>query len=223
MSRIISYPIAEISNDDLFLISKAGQSTNPTRNVKASNVKSFVDNNFLSQVGLKFSWSTRDASYRVVSTHLTNGIYSKLGVDFENLILEEGSTYKLIIERSRPASKRDAVNFRKGGFKKASAQELPAPYTGRLSELPITATTGQKFDFKWDLFFRSDVFPKPSGLSSINRNVGASTRLHFAFRIEKTTGTQVTLSPHLGYLRLIGQVTERDPNSTILRVVTFIP
>jgi len=220
MTRIISYPTVELSDDDLFVISRVGSPGKPTRNVKASEVKSFADNNFLSQVGLKFSWSTRDPLYRVVSTHLTNGIYSKLGVDFENLILEEGSTYKLIIERSRPASKRDQLNYRKGGFKRASSQVLPAPYTGRLSEVPITAVTGQKFDFKWDLFFRNDYFPKPAGLSSLNRQIGNSVKLHFAFRIEKTTGTEVTLSPHLGYLRLIGQSNEAPVN---LKVVTFIP
>ena len=143
----------------------------------------------LSLVGLDLSWSNRDPLYAVNSTYVPNLVYSRLGVDFNNLDFEAGSIYKLILERKRKASARDAgSSFRKGGYKRSTGYGMQLPYSNRLSEIVFNEATGAKFDFGWDLFFQQNAFPRPSGIASTVGANPASADIHFALRISKQTG-----------------------------------
>ena len=147
-------------------------------------------------IGLNLSWSTRDPAYLVNSTHVQGLKYSKLGVDFENIVLETGYTYKLILERKRSASVRSVNNFRKAGYKRQTGNGMLPPYSNRLSEIEFTATTGNKFDFRWDLFFRDNGFPNPAGKKRA-QSVVKHSNVHFALRISKEKDNITEVSPVL--------------------------
>jgi hypothetical protein len=119
-------------------------------------------------------------------------------------------------------------SYRKGGYKSPSTtQVLPAPYTDRLSEMPITAVTGQLFDFRFDLFFRpagGNGFPTPAGFSFKDQQHSSDAfniwkKQHVAFRVQKTTNGVVTTSGILGELSLMGLITSSDHGVT--QRVTF--
>ena len=147
-------------------------------------------------IGLNLSWSTQDPAYVVNSTHVPNLKYSKLGVDFENLEIESDYTYKLILERKRGASSRGSDSFRKAGYKRQTGNGMLPPYSSRPSEIEFTTATGNKFDFRWDLFFRDNGFPAPAGK---NRTQGVITysNVHFALRISKEKDNITEVSPVL--------------------------
>jgi len=147
-------------------------------------------------IGLNLSWSTKDPAYVVDSTHVPGLKYSKLGVDFENVVLETGYTYKLILERKRSASTRSPNNFRKAGYKRQTSNGMLPPYSSRLSEIEFTATTGNKFDFRWDLFFKSNGFPAPAGKDRAQSTITYSN-VHFALRISKEKDNITEVSPVL--------------------------
>lgn len=201
-------------------------SSGDTKNFVLNDVKTFINKDnvdvFGSDVGLKFSWSTIDSSYRVQSSHAPGLVYSKLGVDFENLVLEPGYIYKLIIERKRGSTLRDGAtaSVRKGGYKRQSTTEsLPSPYTSRLSEIPIVSTTGQLFDYKWDLFFRggSD-FPKPSGFG---KKLSGTSNIDFAFRISRTKQNVTEESIIISKIKLRGLLMQNEAGQDVRRV-TFL-
>ena len=237
MARISTYPLNQPMITDTIIGTKLP--VTETGNIVTSQftVQSIVSlvnaaTIPLANVGLNFQWSNQDPLYKVVSTHIgTYGSYSKLRVDFDNLILESGSTYKLLIERNKRPGRRNGIpNYRRGGYKTPSTtQILPAPYTDRLSEIAITAVSGQIFDFKFDLFFRAaggNGFPTPAGYSykSQQNSLGTSVlkNLPVAFRIQKTTGSEVTTSAILGELTMIGSIEHTDvAPGFINQVVTF--
>ena len=175
----------------------------------------------LSLVGLDLSWSNRDPLYAVNSTYITGLVYSRLGVNFDNLTIEEGSVYKLILERKRSASNRDG-SFRKGGYKRSTGFGMQPPYNDRLSEIVFSETTGAKFDFRWDLFFQSGGFPKPAGkshVSSLNIN---RADVHFALRISKQTGNITEVSPVLTEFTLRGIFNPNQIGADKQKRLTFI-
>ena len=175
----------------------------------------------LSLVGLDLSWSNRDPLYAVNSTYITGLVYSRLGVNFDNLTIEEGSVYKLILERKRSASNRDG-SFRKGGYKRSTGFGMQPPYSDRLSEIVFSETTGAKFDFRWDLFFQSSGFPKPAGSSHISLLNIDRADVHFALRISKQTGNITEVSPVLTEFTLRGIFNPNQIGADKQKRLTFI-
>ena len=215
MAGINSYPLNQPNLADTLVGTKLPTVSTGDPITSTFSVQSIVSLVGDTNIGLNFQWSNQDPLYKVVSTHIgTNGAYSKLRVDFDNLVLENGSTYKLLIERNkRPGRRNNIPSYRNGGYKTPSTtQTLPAPYTSRLSEIAITAISGQIFDFKFDLFFRAlnvtQGFPTPAGYSTkaqTNPVTGNIVKiLPIAFRIQKTTRGVITTSAILGELSLVG-------------------
>ena len=179
----------------------------------------------LSLVGLDLSWSNRDPLYAVNSTNITNLVYSRLGVDFNNLDFEAGSIYKLILERKRKATTRSSGgnNFRKGGYKRSTGYGMNPPYSNRLSEIIFSEATGAKFDFGWDLFFQQGAqFPRPSGMATTTGPTPASADIHFALRISKQTGNITEVSPVLTEFTLRGIYNPSQNGIDKQKRLTFI-
>ena len=209
---------------------------NPTRNFTVQSIAAFgsgTDSNslMLNDVRMRSEWSNSIAGQFVTSTLFTNLRYPLLKVNFENLQLNAGSTYKLIIERfKRPSSRKDVggiLEYRDAGYKRQKPFDSTAPYNGRVIEIPITATSGQLFDFKLDLYYPcagtvvlNDVnFPLVAGTRSTFPI--SESKQYVAFRISQTTNGVTKTSPVLQELTMLGTV---DNNGvTIERRITFIP
>lgn len=212
MAIIYSYPsIGDLSGSDTILVNDTSKD-NSTKTASIDDIKSYVDGGSINDASLKFKWNTLDTNYKVLSTRTgTNysGLYySKLHITFENLVLENGSTYGLLIERFKPrttAAEDGVTTQRPSGFKRMSNNGAIAPFDQRVFELPITTTTGQYFDFKFDLYYSSGAFgfPLPSGFSGKESGRSTSTQ-YLAFRIVKRTGTVEEISSIVAKLRMIG-------------------
>ena len=233
MAEITSYPTAIPKSGDYLLGAQVGQPgdnpANPTKKFTVGSIASTPNNNgqLYNTVNLKFKWNTIDSAYRVNSTRTgTNysGLYySKLYIEFENLELEDGSTYGLLMERFKPrksATEAGITTLRPSGFKRMSNAGANAPFDGRVFELPITTTTGQFFDFKFDLYYAdsSGGFPFPSGFSGKTGSTKTSTQF-LAFRIVKRTDGVEQISPIVAKLRMIGVIG--DPLLPTEPVITF--
>jgi len=231
MAKISTYPINSASTIDTVVGTKMSSGTPETSQFTMESIIGLVS---INNIGLIFKWSNQDPLYRVASTHIgASGSYSKLRVDFDNLVLESGSTYKLLIERNKRPGLRTTDptrSYRTGGYKAQSlTQTLPAPYTDRLSEIDITTVSGQIFDFKFDLFFRAINgaygFPTPAGYSKkqqLNPTYGNIVKiLPVAFRIQKTTGSVVTTSSILGELSLVGILSNAGGVAFDTQRITF--
>lgn len=225
MAEITSYPTATPKSGDYLLGAQVGQPgdnpANPTKKFTVGSVSGTPDNNgqLYNTVNLKFKWNTIDSAYRVNSTRTgTNysGLYySKLYIEFENLELEAGSTYGLLMERFKQRRIAMSGGFqrpRKAGFKRMSNNGVDAPFNGRVFELPITTTTGEFFDFKFDLYYTepnggsNPGFPAISGMGAKNPPTAPrnTTTQYLAFRIVKRTNGVEQISPHIIKLRMIG-------------------
>ena len=226
MARISTYTLDQPTLADTVMGTKMPTTSTGSMATRQFTVGSIVGLVNLANVGLNFKWNVQDPLYRVDTTHIgVGGSYTKLRVDFENLTLEEGSTYALLIERNkRPGLRNTSAagkSYRTGGYKAQSlVEEIEGPYAGRLSEIPITAVTGQLFDFKFDLFFRAagspEGFPTPAGYTP-KRQLSADTGnvvkvLPIAFKVRKTTGGVSVTSAILGELTLVGIVQSDGPN-----------
>lgn len=222
MAKIISYPSVEAVKGDLVLGTKqaiTGNETNPTKNF---TVQSVVDAGLTSDallfkgVGLTF---TTGEEYKALTNRTdgsfpTNCKYEKLKIDFSNITLEPGYTYKLVIERWKKGSLRNTgaiTTYKRTGYRalgsKTNNGMLP-PFTERPGAITITSTTGQVFDFRPDLYYSSGTgiygFPKLSGQGKQSWSRKTSTQF-FQFRISRTDGTGNTvLSPALAQLKIIG-------------------
>ena len=222
MARIQTYPNG-IATSSTKLLGSADPSE-ATQNYSVADILSVgVTENELKSIGMNFAWSRNDANYMVTSTH-TSVSYSKLRVDFSNLVLDTGATYALIIERNRQQTVKDTTGtIRYGGFRQAEPSTSEAPYNARPSSLPITATTGQLFDFRFDLFFKSSTatipFPSISGANSKKKSGGSgnfTSRQVLSFRIKRTSAAgKITTSGQLGSVILIGQKNVSSTGTTI--------
>ena len=221
MARIQTYPNG-IATSSTKLLGSADPS-DATQNYSVADILSVgVTENELKSIGMNFAWSRNDATYTVASTH-TSVSYSKLRVDFSNLVLDAGATYALIIERNRQQTVKDTTGaIRYGGFRQAEPSTSEAPYNARPSSLPITATTGQLFDFRFDLFFKSSTaqnpFPSISGANSKKKSGGTNftSRQVLSFRIKRTSAAgKITTSGQLGSVILIGQKNVSSTGTTI--------
>ena len=133
------------------------------------------DTVLFNNVGMRIkTGTTSDATYTMTSPRTdgwfsTNTVkYTKFNATFENLILEEGSTYKLILERWKKGNGNayNRSSTRSSSFKKQSlvSTSAAAPYNDRPIEIAITSLTGQLFDFRPDLYYSASThFPRPSG------------------------------------------------------------
>jgi len=219
MAKIISYPSSTPVKGDLVLGTKqaiVGTETNPTKNF---TVESVVDAGLTSdalRVGLTF---TTGEDYKALTNRAapfpTNCKYEKLKIDFSNLTLEPGYTYKLVIERWKKGALRNSnttpSSYKRTGYRALgnAANGMNPPFSQRPGAITITSTTGQVFDFRPDLYYSASLvseknFPKISGQCRQSWNRKTSTQF-FQFRISRTDGIGNTvLSPALAQLKLIG-------------------
>ena len=237
MADISSYPKATPTASDLLLgTSISSLSLNKTRNFSVADIAAFgsgTDSNslMLNNVKIRPEWSNKISGQFVTSTLFTNLKYPLLKVNFENLQLNVGSTYKLIIERfKRPSSRIDTADvrqYRNAGYKRQKPFDSVAPYNGRVIEIPITATSGQLFDFKLDLYYpcaqtvvlNDGNFPAVAGTKNTTNFV--KSKQYVAFRISQTTNGVTKTSPVLQELTMLG--TEDSDGTATQRRITFIP
>lgn len=173
-----------------------GVNLNKTKNFALGDIKKYVlaSNN---TSDLTFKWGAN----RVVSTHI-NGHYYKLGIDFNNLVLEDGYTYTLLIDRRR----RHAGKGAKGGFRlnKFYHENLTeATLNNRVSEVQVTSAKGQKFDFNQDRYFTGP-FGRATGTSD-GRNITIGGKIRFinlSFRLRITKGDEVFETASLGQIAM---------------------
>ena len=235
MARISTYGLdTSISREDL-LIGTDAEDNKITKNYSVGSIADFMVKNdsnllMLDQVKMRCEWSNKVPGQFVTSTLFTDLKYPLLKVDFENLQLDAGSTYKLIIERFK-RQKKTNVRYVNSGYKRQASSSAQTPYSGRVIEIPITATSGQLFDFKLDLYYpcagtlakNNESFPQVAGSKNYTTLI-SSSKQYVAFRISKTTDGVTKTSPVLQELILKGKtVTEDDGAVIIHRRITFIP
>ena len=173
-----------------------------------SNVRITPDNiakaSSVNDVGIWFQ--TRVTTDNGVSSPRTDGWfatntpkYNLFQANFENLVLEAGFTYKLIMERYLKGSKENIPQNRSAnkatGFKrqrKDSGSFAASPYETRPVEIEITSLS-QNFDFRPDLYFSASTglnsnysFPRPAGFTRASGDQRQTSRQFVAFRISKT-------------------------------------
>ena len=195
-----------------------------------SNVRITPDNiakaSSVNDVGIWFQ--TRVTTDNGVSSPRTDGWfatntpkYNLFQANFENLVLEAGFTYKLIMERyikgsaetipeNRSANK--TTSFKRQ--KKGSGSFAASPYDSRPVEIEITSLS-QNFDFRSDLYFSASTiarpypFPRPAGFTQPS-NPRQTSRQFVAFRISKTNdASSVTeTSQVLAKGQILGSITE---------------
>ena len=235
MARISTYPLdTSISREDI-LVGTDAEDSKITKNYSIGSIADFMaktDSNLLmlEQVKMRCEWSNRIPGQFITSTLFTDLKYPLLKVDFENLQLDAGSTYKLIIERFK-RQKKTNERLVDSGYKRQESFGTDAPYSGRVLEIPITATSGQLFDFKLDLYYpcagtiaeNDSFFPRVAG-SRNNNGSFATSKQYVAFRISKTTDGVTKTSPVLQELTMKGTaVTEYAGTVVTHRRITFIP
>lgn len=224
MPIITSYPSVTPEGQDLVLLVDKSSGSNATKTATVDGIISLAESTeALGHVGMVFTPGTSTNPLLTKTTTRTDGSfptnlkYSKLQVSFENLTLEAGSTYKLIIERWKKGGNK-GTKKQKAGFKRQnSASVASSVYVDRPSELEITAITGQIFDFRPDLYYSAssiDGFPRPSGFKAKSAIVRRTSVQYLAFRISKTTGSTTLVSPIIGKLKLIGDYSGQSEGLT---------
>ena len=193
-----------------------------------SNVRITPDNiakaSSVNDVGIWFQ--TRVTSDNGVDSPRTDGWfatntpkYNLFQANFENLVLEAGFTYKLIMERylrggtenvpqNRSANKTTSFKRQNQIFGSANP-----PYDQRPVEIEITSLS-QNFDFRPDLYFSASTngtnygFPRPAGFTAPS-NQRQTSRQFVAFRISKTNdASSVTeTSQVLAKGQILGSIT----------------
>ena len=171
-----------------------------------SNVRITPDNiakaSSVNDVGIWFQ--TRVTSDNGVNSPRTDGWfatntpkYNLFQANFENLVLEAGFTYKLIMERYLKGNKENVPQNRSAnkttGFKRQNQifGSADPPYSSRPVEIEITSLS-QNFDFRPDLYFSASTggtnysFPRPAGFTRASGDQRQTSRQFVAFRISKT-------------------------------------
>ena len=194
-----------------------------------SNVRITPDNiakaSSVNDVGIWFQTGTTSTSGitspRTDGWFATNLVkYTAFQANFENLVLEAGFTYKLIMERYIKGGAEIIPDYRSAnkttGFKrqkKGSGSFATAPYDSRPVEIEITSLS-QNFDFRSDLYFSASTggtkygFPRPAGFTAPS-NQRQTSRQFVAFRISKThDASSVTeTSQVLAKGQILGSIT----------------
>lgn len=157
----------------------------------------------------------------VPSTRIVNvggdGKYYKLGIDFSNFTLSAGNTYTLLIDRWRNQEYKGLNSPVARVSKFYHEQPQDAIANGRLSEVPMTTSTIQYFDFNQDYYFcsLSDItspneFPRVKGHTNRGFNYNPSTtrgilRLGIRIRIDNGVDTPIE-TDYLGFITMIGTI-----------------
>ena len=234
MAIINSYPTVTPKSGDLVLIVDTSVEGNPTKTATVGNLQGTPNNNkvFFDTVGITIQTGAASDSRFGRTTDRTDGSfptdlkYTIFQADFENLVLEQGSTYKLIMERWKKGGKRFGTTHtddRYTGFKRQSSEGVDAPYNQRPVEIEITSTTGQFFDFRPDLYFSAadsagtmEGFPRPSGFKVRGAATPLTSIQYVAFRISKTTNGVTEVSPVLKKLKLKGSYINNNSRAFFL-------
>lgn len=238
MAIINSYPTITPTSSDLVLIVDTSAEGNPTKTATVGKLQGTPDNNtvFFDTVGITIQTGTstdvrfRRTTDRTDGSFPTNLIYNIFRADFENLVLEQGSTYKLIMERWKKGGNRFGTvetDYRYTGFKRQRSNSdggaNEPPYDQRPVEIEITSTTGQFFDFRPDLYFSAagaagtdKGFPRPSGFNKRGSVTAITSTQYMAFRISKTTNGVTEVSPVLKKLKLKGTYESSTPRAFFL-------
>jgi hypothetical protein len=235
MAIINSYTTITPKSSDLVLIVDTSVEGNPTKTATVGNLQGTPDNNqvFFDTVGITIQTGASSDSRFGKTTGRTDGFfptnlrYTIFQADFENLVLEQGSTYKLIMERWKKGGDRfgtTPTDYRYTGFKRQSLAGVDAPYSQRPVQIEITSTTGQFFDFRPDLYFSAAQaagttrgFPRPSGFKVRGGTVMPLTSTQYvAFRISKTTNGVTEVSQVLKKLKLKGSYIGGDARAFFL-------
>ena len=219
MAEITSYPTAIPKSGDYLLGAQVGEPganpATPTKKFTVGSVSGAPSNNgiLFNHIGMNITWQRGDVNAYVQSSRVGTGytdlIYPKLYISFENLDLESGSTYSLLMERFKPyrtALEGTVKVYRPGSFKRMSNNGVASPFDQRVFELPITTTSGEYFDFKFDLYYTSGSygFPYISGISGKTGSTQNKTKQYLGFRIIKRTGGQEVISPIIAKLIMLG-------------------
>ena len=221
MPILTSYPSVTPEGQDLVLLVDKSSGSNATKTATIDSIISLAGGaesaEALGRVGMVFTPGTSTNPLLTKTTTRTDGNfpttlkYSRLQVSFENLTLDAGSTYKLIIERWKKGGNKGAKK-QKSGFKRQDPKSVVGTvYADRPSEIAITATKDQIFDFRPDLYYSSASaggFPRPAGFK-VPKASRTSSVQYLAFRISKTTGTTTLVSPIIGKLKLIGDYSSQ--------------
>lgn len=229
MARISTYALdTDIKGTDK-LIGTDVENNSVTKNFTVSDLTAFIAENQpsdLDLVGVNLEWDTQrnDLNYNYGSkrgfTLRSNGssvnvTVPKLHMEFENLVLEPDSTYEVVIERFRKGRKKgDPTSgndgYKTSGYKIADPGYADAPYNLRPASLPITNPAGDFYDFKFDYYFRDNMFPEPTGYSlpTVESN---TRRVPIGFRIKKTTNGVVKYSHTIRKINLLANASDQLP------------
>ena len=181
--------------------------------------KAYVDTNFTAKrdlenasvwfnvPGIATTLSPRNDGYWSSSSR--NIRYTTFQANFDNLTLESGYTYYLVISRYKKGGPDNSRSSdRTSNYKIPFQGGANGPYAVRPTKLQITSLV-QNFDFRPDLYYTgtsSYTFPRPSGYKANAAFTAKTSRQNFAFRIQRVTNSTnaVELSKIVGRLGLLG-------------------
>lgn len=223
MSRISLYTTDNTISPSDKIIGSDGNNSNQTKNFTIAGLASYFDTGSSSSEQIvTLRWGNLiNPLFAVQSTYIPNTIYQKLQVDFNGIDLNDGKEYYLVLERWKSARNAYYSNefletiytYQKGGYRQEAT--VDSIQNNRLSEIQITQTEGQLFDFKWDRFFKSVRFPTPTGESIRSGKPFGS--IPIAFRIKIVDGLNESVTPIIANIRLVAQ---KDSVNNI-NVITF--
>jgi hypothetical protein len=202
MARISTYALdTNIKGTDK-LIGTDVENNNVTKNFSVKELTDYISENEaadLDLVGINLRWNN-DQTYSSQRTWNPSSMVvavPRLYMEFENLTLEPGITYEVVIERFTRKRKRGATKtgYKASGMKIEDPGNTDFPYNVRPVSLPINNPEGDWYDFKFDYYFKSN-FPLLSGKSSIVGHFPNNTRLPIGFRIKKTNNKGVVTYSH---------------------------
>ena len=169
---------------------------------------------------LTFTWTKAHKKQVIVGINTID--YHELGIDFNGLVMEEGTIYTLLLDRHKPQERRNATRLKKTRY--AHETVADALNNERFSELPITSATGQFFDFTPYNYFVSG-YQRPRGFSSrhgktrglmpngepsSNNSITQFVNLGFRIRVEKNGVTTET-----GILGTIAMCSQNLTNTSV--------
>jgi len=144
--------------------------------------------------------------------------FKLLNIKFNNLIMEDGTTYTLLIDRRRYAERKktedDSVNppipavYRKAKYYHEKPSD--AEKNNRLSEMPITTTDGQYFNFHPEYYIN---------LKGIPTGIKNNNTVYLSFRVRTEKNGVIKETESLGTIGLkvftVGGKFKDQSSSTI--------
>jgi len=221
MARISTYALdTNIKGTDK-LIGTDVENNNVTKNFSVKELTDYISENEaadLDLVGIKLRWNQDQTYSSQRAWNNTSMVVAvpRLYMEFENLTLEPGVTYEVVIERFTKKRKRgaSASGNKSSGMKIEEPANTAPPYDVRPVSLPINNAAGDWYDFKFDYYFKLS-FPLLSGYSSITNHFPNNTKLPIGFRIKKTKKGVVTYSHTLRKINLTGGIADDQKKNGI--------